>query len=106
MHGFCKYVHFFSDFFPFDKSLLLLTVTLRGVSNKHCLLSLFSFHLISLASISATVFKLCIHNEDNEVYYCKQNQNAEIYFCLLFLFLLFSISQSNVIYMEIFVKDV
>ena len=24
-------------------SLLLLTVTLRGVSNKHCLLSLFSF---------------------------------------------------------------
>ena len=27
----------------FDISLLLLTVTLRGVSNKHCLLSLFSF---------------------------------------------------------------
>ena len=27
----------------FDMSLLLLTVTLRGVSNKHCLLSLFSF---------------------------------------------------------------
>ena len=34
---------FFSDFLHFDKSLLLLTVTLRGVSNKHCLLSLFSF---------------------------------------------------------------
>ena len=32
---------FFSDFLHFDKSLLLLTVTLRGVSNKHCLLSLF-----------------------------------------------------------------
>ena len=64
------------------------------------------FHLISLASISATVLKLCIHNEDNEEYYCKQNQDAEIYFCLLFLFLLFSISQSNVMYMEIFVKDV
>ena len=43
---FCKYAHFFSDFLHFDKSLLLLTVTLRGVSNKHCLLSLFSFLLI------------------------------------------------------------
>ena len=29
---------FFSDFLQFDMSLLLLTVTLRGVSNKHCLL--------------------------------------------------------------------
>ena len=47
------------------------------------------FHLISLASISATVFKLYIHNEDNQVYYCKQNQGAEIYFCLLFLFFCF-----------------
>ena len=36
------------------------------------------FHLISLASISATVFKLCIHNEDNQEYYCKQNQGVEI----------------------------
>ena len=45
------------------------------------------FHLISLASISATVFKLCTHKEDNQVYYYKQNQGAEIYFCLLFLFL-------------------
>ena len=35
---------FFSDFLHFDKSLLLLTVTLRGVSNKHCLLSLFSLY--------------------------------------------------------------
>ena len=66
------------------------------------------FHLISLASISATVFKLYIHNEDNQVYYCKQNQGVEIYFCLLFLytvFSFFSISQSNVMNMEIFVKD-
>ena len=38
------YTYFF-DFLHFDKSLLLLTVTLRGVSNKHCLLSLFSFYL-------------------------------------------------------------
>ena len=37
------YAYFFSDFLRFDMSLLLLTVTLRGVSNKHCLLSLFSF---------------------------------------------------------------
>ena len=34
---------FFSDFLCFDMSLLLLTVALRGVSNKHCLLSFF-FH--------------------------------------------------------------
>ena len=31
----------FSDFLRFDTSLLLLTVTLRGVSNKHCLLPFF-----------------------------------------------------------------
>ena len=40
------YAYFFSDFLCFDMSLLLLTVTLRGVSNKHlsnkhCLLSFF-----------------------------------------------------------------
>ena len=34
----CK---FFSDFLCSDISLLFVTVTLRGVSNKHCLLSLF-----------------------------------------------------------------
>ena len=39
-YGFC--IYFFSDL-CFDMSLLLLNVTLRGVSNKHCLLSLFSF---------------------------------------------------------------
>ena len=39
------------------------------------------------------------------MYYCKQNQGAEIYFCLLFLFFIFYISQSNVMNMEIFVKD-
>ena len=39
-------MHTFSrDFLHFDMSLLLLTLTLRGVSNKHCLLSLFSFQL-------------------------------------------------------------
>ena len=36
--------------------------------------------------MSARVFKFCIHNEDNKVYYCKQNHGAEIYICLLFLF--------------------
>ena len=41
-YGFCIYAYFFSDFCVLI-SLLLLTVTLRGVSNKHCLLSLFSF---------------------------------------------------------------
>ena len=39
------YAYFFSGFLHFDMSLLLLTVTLRGVFNKHCLLSLFSLYL-------------------------------------------------------------
>ena len=38
------HAYFFCDFLHFDMSLLLLTVTLRGVSNKHCLLPLFSFY--------------------------------------------------------------
>ena len=42
---------FFSDFMCFDMSLLLLTVTLRGVSNKHCLLPLFSLYML-LAHLS------------------------------------------------------
>ena len=42
---------FFSDFMCFDMSLLLLTVTLRGVSNKHCLLPLFSLRLCRYLSI-------------------------------------------------------
>ena len=62
------------------------------------------FHLISSASMSARALKFCIHNEDNQVYYCKQNQSAMIYFCLLFLFFLFTISRSNVMNVEIFVK--
>ena len=42
------------------------------------------------------------------MYNCKQNQDVKIYFCifcLLFLFFFFSISQSNVMNMEIFMKD-
>ena len=38
---------FFADFMCFDMSLLLLTVTLRGVSNKHCLLPLFHYTYLS-----------------------------------------------------------
>ena len=38
------YSYFFSDCLCFDTSLLLLTVTLRGVSNKHCLLSFSLLH--------------------------------------------------------------
>ena len=45
------YMHIFSLTFAFDLSLLLLNVTLRGVSNKHCLLSLFSFTLIVLSLV-------------------------------------------------------
>ena len=36
-------MHIFSLTFYILMSLLLMTVTLRGVSNKHCLLSFFSF---------------------------------------------------------------
>ena len=63
------------------------------------------FHHIITASMSTRVFKFCICDEDNEVYFCKQNQAAEIYFCHLFLFSPFSISHSKVMNMEIFVKD-
>ena len=37
------YAYFFSDFLRFDMSLLLLTVTMRGVSNKQFAYCLF-FH--------------------------------------------------------------
>ena len=49
----------FSDFSCFDMSLLLLTVTLRGVPNKHCLLSFFSLNLCH--SFSLIVLGICIH---------------------------------------------
>ena len=45
---------FFSDFMCFDMSLLLLTVTLRGVSNKHYLLPLFSFLISSSSFLQVT----------------------------------------------------
>ena len=66
---------------------------------------IFFLHHISSASMSARVFKFCIHDEYDQVYYLKQNQGAEIYFCLLFLFFPFSISHSKVMNMEIFVQD-
>ena len=53
----------------------------------------------------AKVFKFCIHLESGQVYCGKESQDAEINFCFLFPFLLFSISHSNVIHREIFVKD-
>ena len=46
-----------------------------------------------------------VHDEDNQMNYWKQIQDSEIYVCLLFLFFPFSISHSNVINMEILVKD-
>ena len=36
-------------------SLLLLTVTLPGVSNKHCLLSLFSLILLIIGNINVRI---------------------------------------------------
>ena len=55
--------------------------------------------------MSAKVFKFCIHLESGQVYCGEKEQDAEINFCLLFPFLLFSISHSNVIHREICVKD-
>ena len=52
----------FSDFFNFDMSLLLLTVTLRGVSNKHCLLSIFIYTMQLLEGylcLNITLTRLC-----------------------------------------------
>ena len=51
--------------------------------------------------MSATVFKFRIHNEDNQVYFCKQNQDAKIFFAFFFLFsvflstLMFSVKDSS-----------
>ena len=53
----------------------------------------------------AKVFKFCIHLESGQVYCGKENQDVEINFCLLFPYLLFSISHSSVIHREICVKD-
>ena len=53
----------------------------------------------------ARVFKFCEQDNKDQVYYWKQNQDGEIYFCILFLFFTFSISHSNIMNMEIFVKD-
>ena len=41
----------FSDFLCFDISLLFLTVTLRGVSNKHCILPFFHFAIVFEQSV-------------------------------------------------------
>ena len=41
-------------------SLLLLTVTLRGVSNKHCLLSLFSFDFVAGSQLCTAVMELVV----------------------------------------------
>ena len=41
----------FSDFSCFDMSLLLLTVTLRGVSSKHCLLSFFICFVVAICDL-------------------------------------------------------
>ena len=50
------------------------------------------FHLISSVSISATVFIFCIHNEDNQVLYCKQNQMLRFIFAFFFYFPFFYLS--------------
>ena len=50
-----------------------------------------------LASMRARVFRFCIHIESGQVYGGTENK-TEIYFVF---FLLFSISQSNVIHREI-----
>ena len=53
----------------------------------------------------AKVLKFLTHLESGQVYCGTENQDPEVYFYLLFPCLLFSISHSNVIHMEICVKD-
>ena len=53
----------------------------------------------------AKVLKFLTHLESGQVYCGRENQDPEVYFYLLFSCLLFSISHSNVIHMEICVKD-
>ena len=67
------YACFFSDFLCFDMSLLLLTVTLRGVSNKHCLLSFFHCSsrirtLIAMATFSS--HRLIMGKEEIDNFFC------------------------------------
>ena len=64
----------------------------------------FLFRRTSSAFIGARAFKCCKNDEDNQVCYWIQNKGAEIYFAF-FLYFPFSISHSNVMNMEIVVKD-
>ena len=58
------YMHiFFSDFLCFEMSLLLLTVTLRGVSNKYCLFY-FSFFKELLCLNKSIAIQLCLSSID------------------------------------------
>ena len=59
-----------------------------------------------LNSYESQSFQFCIHLETSQVYCGAENQDTEINFILLFpFFLFFSISHSNVIHKEIWVKD-
>ena len=51
------YAYFFSDFLCFDMSLLLLIVTLQGVSNKHCLLSFFFIFNHFFRNLNSLIFQ-------------------------------------------------
>ena len=81
------YMHiFFSDFLRFDISLLLLTVTMRGVSNKHCLLSLFSLCFLTFQAdftleyqplrVGETNTKLDFSNNELGNYFYELNLKA------------------------------
>ena len=51
------------------------------------------------------VFKFCIHLEMGQIYGVKENQDAVPNFAFFFLFALFAISQSSIIYREMCVND-
>ena len=96
---------FFSDLLCIDMSLLLLTVTLRGVSNKHCLLPLF---FIFPFSISQKVMNMEIFVKDfsgttrprilkfgtklgNEQLYCVLKNQPHIAYQFLYLSIFLSL---------------
>ena len=69
-----EYAYFFSDFLCIDMSPLLLTVTLRGVSNKHCLLSFFSFMIEKLMHVVSFLYNQWIENLYHENFFKTSRQ--------------------------------
>ena len=73
----------------FDMSLLSLTVTLRGVSNEHCLLPFFHFHSSRIRTLVAMVtysfHRLIMGKVELRNFYCLNGDDRILFLqkCLL-----------------------